>query len=196
MWTHWGLNPGPSACRADVIPLHHVPGLHACAPACAHRSSRAGCVALVRHDPAATGRRTRLPLRTGIGTGVLRLPGDRCLSRSLRRVHSSVVRSAGPWFKSACALGGPARSVRLLTSRSWKAAKPHRALPAHQAPNVLHRRHPSGAPADSQNRWLCYRLPPHSATEQHRGNRPGTRGRQKPGRAAQGCRLRPRARTN
>ena len=24
-WTHWGLNPGPSACRADVIPLHHVP---------------------------------------------------------------------------------------------------------------------------------------------------------------------------
>jgi hypothetical protein len=25
-WTHWGLNPGPSACKADVIPLHHVPG--------------------------------------------------------------------------------------------------------------------------------------------------------------------------
>ena len=25
MWTHWGLNPGPSACEADVIPLHHVP---------------------------------------------------------------------------------------------------------------------------------------------------------------------------
>ena len=24
-WTHWGLNPGPSACGADVIPLHHVP---------------------------------------------------------------------------------------------------------------------------------------------------------------------------
>ena len=24
-WTHWGLNPGPSACEADVIPLHHVP---------------------------------------------------------------------------------------------------------------------------------------------------------------------------
>ena len=24
-WTHWGLNPGPSACKADVIPLHHVP---------------------------------------------------------------------------------------------------------------------------------------------------------------------------
>ncbi len=22
---HWGLNPGPSACRTDVIPLHHVP---------------------------------------------------------------------------------------------------------------------------------------------------------------------------
>ena len=33
-WTHWGLNPGPSACKADVIPLHHVPGLRACAPAC------------------------------------------------------------------------------------------------------------------------------------------------------------------
>ena len=25
IWTHWGLNPGPSACGADVIPLHHVP---------------------------------------------------------------------------------------------------------------------------------------------------------------------------
>ena len=24
-WTHWGLNPGPPACKADVIPLHHVP---------------------------------------------------------------------------------------------------------------------------------------------------------------------------
>ena len=24
-WTHWDLNPGPSACGADVIPLHHVP---------------------------------------------------------------------------------------------------------------------------------------------------------------------------
>ena len=25
LWTHWDLNPGPSACEADVIPLHHVP---------------------------------------------------------------------------------------------------------------------------------------------------------------------------
>ena len=25
-WTRWGLNPGPSACEADVMPLHHVPG--------------------------------------------------------------------------------------------------------------------------------------------------------------------------
>ena len=24
-WTHWGLNPGPSACEADVISLHHAP---------------------------------------------------------------------------------------------------------------------------------------------------------------------------
>ena len=24
-WTHWDLNPGPSACEAYVIPLHHVP---------------------------------------------------------------------------------------------------------------------------------------------------------------------------
>ena len=24
-WTHWGLNPRPSACRVSVIPLHHVP---------------------------------------------------------------------------------------------------------------------------------------------------------------------------
>ena len=24
-WTHWDLNPGPSACGVDVIPLHHVP---------------------------------------------------------------------------------------------------------------------------------------------------------------------------
>ena len=24
-WTHWDLNPGPSASGADVIPLHHEP---------------------------------------------------------------------------------------------------------------------------------------------------------------------------
>ena len=27
-WTHWDLNPGPSACEADVIPLHHAPIVH------------------------------------------------------------------------------------------------------------------------------------------------------------------------
>ena len=27
VWTHWDLNPGPSACEADVIPLHHEPML-------------------------------------------------------------------------------------------------------------------------------------------------------------------------
>ena len=27
-WTHWGVSPGPSACEADVIPLHHVPLSH------------------------------------------------------------------------------------------------------------------------------------------------------------------------
>ena len=38
-WTHWGLNPGPSACEADVIPLHHMP--HALA---SHiRNSRKSC---------------------------------------------------------------------------------------------------------------------------------------------------------
>ena len=25
IWTHWDLNPGPSACEADVMPLHHAP---------------------------------------------------------------------------------------------------------------------------------------------------------------------------
>ena len=29
VWTHWDLNPGPSACEADVMPLHHVP-VHVC----------------------------------------------------------------------------------------------------------------------------------------------------------------------
>ena len=24
-WTHWDLNPGSSACEADVMPLHHEP---------------------------------------------------------------------------------------------------------------------------------------------------------------------------
>ena len=24
-WTHWDLSPGPSACEADVMPLHHAP---------------------------------------------------------------------------------------------------------------------------------------------------------------------------
>ena len=31
MWTHWDLNPGPSACEADVIPLHHEPMMCCCA---------------------------------------------------------------------------------------------------------------------------------------------------------------------
>ena len=30
VWTHWGLNPGPSACEADVMPLHHVPDEQKC----------------------------------------------------------------------------------------------------------------------------------------------------------------------
>jgi hypothetical protein len=28
-WTQWDLNPGPSACEADVMPLHHVPVMFA-----------------------------------------------------------------------------------------------------------------------------------------------------------------------
>ena len=24
-WTHWGMTPGPSACEADVIPIHDEP---------------------------------------------------------------------------------------------------------------------------------------------------------------------------
>ena len=35
-WTHWDLNPGPSACEADVIPLHHVP---ICQAASCHRGA-------------------------------------------------------------------------------------------------------------------------------------------------------------
>ncbi len=31
LWTHWGLNPGPSACRADVVPL---------GPRCGSRGTR------------------------------------------------------------------------------------------------------------------------------------------------------------
>ena len=30
LWTHWDLSPGPSACEADVIPLHHVPHASSC----------------------------------------------------------------------------------------------------------------------------------------------------------------------
>ena len=54
-WTHWDLSPGPSACGADVIPLHHVPiafllrlaGLHiecvyVCATACARTQAFTG----------------------------------------------------------------------------------------------------------------------------------------------------------
>ena len=37
-WTHWDLNPGPSACEADVIPLHHVP-LIIVVPMCSMRFS-------------------------------------------------------------------------------------------------------------------------------------------------------------
>ena len=32
-WTHWDLNPGPSACEADVIPLHHEPSDICCSAA-------------------------------------------------------------------------------------------------------------------------------------------------------------------
>ena len=38
-WTHWDLNPGPSACEADVMPLHHVPF---CLPT--HACPRGACV--------------------------------------------------------------------------------------------------------------------------------------------------------
>ena len=37
MKKHWGFNPGPSACGADVIPLHHVPvllGVYSCGLNC------------------------------------------------------------------------------------------------------------------------------------------------------------------
>ena len=56
-WTHWDLNPGPSACGADVIPLHHVPA--ELRTSCAH----AQCTQLARcaptlHRPVAAARHT------------------------------------------------------------------------------------------------------------------------------------------
>ena len=47
-WTCWGLSPGPSACEADVIPLHHMPlstltvssGGRACAITMCHPARR------------------------------------------------------------------------------------------------------------------------------------------------------------
>ena len=42
--THWGLNPGPSACGADVIPLHHVP-LDMLIPLCQIRGPAAAATA-------------------------------------------------------------------------------------------------------------------------------------------------------
>ena len=44
-WTHWGLNPGPSACKADVIPLHHVPDHfpHSRLPCCMLRCPALRC---------------------------------------------------------------------------------------------------------------------------------------------------------
>ena len=44
-WTHWDLNPGPSACEADVIPLHHV-------PICIGRSMDNRWIAFLRKWPA------------------------------------------------------------------------------------------------------------------------------------------------
>ena len=41
IWTHWDLNPGPSTCGADVIPLHHVPQ-RACAPQVLYRRELVG----------------------------------------------------------------------------------------------------------------------------------------------------------
>ena len=45
MWTHWDLHPGPSACEADVIPLHHV-------PICIGRSMDNRWIAFLRKLPA------------------------------------------------------------------------------------------------------------------------------------------------
>ena len=44
VWTHRGSNPGPSACGADVIPLHHVP-LDMLTPLCQIRGPAAAATA-------------------------------------------------------------------------------------------------------------------------------------------------------
>ena len=45
-WTHWDLSPGPSACGADVTPLHHVPHRHVrCTKDQQQHNGRAGCMA-------------------------------------------------------------------------------------------------------------------------------------------------------
>ena len=59
-WTHWDLNPGPSACEADVIPLHHVP----------HMDGRA------THTPQ-TGAHFVLPFGACVKLGFLSEPASR-----------------------------------------------------------------------------------------------------------------------
>ncbi len=46
VWTHWGLNPGPSACEADVIPLNHPVALRVRAARSAARAMRANKLAI------------------------------------------------------------------------------------------------------------------------------------------------------
>ena len=56
-WTHWDLNPGPSACEADVMPLHHAPN-------CKLASGRLGLFFLMQLGPCnkASAGRKRAPL--------------------------------------------------------------------------------------------------------------------------------------
>ncbi len=56
---HWGLNPGPSACRADVMPLHHMPAQrHGHASGTVGHSTSGGPIASRRCSSLRAGRRS------------------------------------------------------------------------------------------------------------------------------------------
>ena len=56
-WTHWDLNPGPSACKADVIPLHHAPVriISFVCKSIAHSQPILVCTAYTQHYDSKTG---------------------------------------------------------------------------------------------------------------------------------------------
>ena len=100
-WTRWGLNPGSSACEANVIPLHHVPVadlrrqsrlcLQVCGPATFERSSRYALSAQSVERPLCSSVSRNCSTKAGLAAVALRPNSSAPISRG-----GSFGRAAGP----------------------------------------------------------------------------------------------------